>query len=578
MLAAALSLGILLGWQILFPPPEPPRREPPAEASATPAEASATRVAETPTATPEADAPPPPGAEIESLPAVEAVEEQHFVLETDAARAEFSNRGGVLVSYVVKGQAGAEGGELELVAPRGTSPYPFTLVDESLAPLTTETALLAVESEDDPAGRALRFSYRGPRGDVEKWFRLRDDGRLDVETRAPAGAGLLLGPGLRARTREEYDNRFERRTGVYLASGEVETVDPVKTKDPLILPGPGLSWVALEDTYFLAAAVPTRPIERALFEPVMLDATDEALAFDARPVPAGGEIAEADKKLARSLRVYLFARDGALELTTVWGPKQYDRLASLPYGLEKTVAWGFLGFLALPMLAALQWIHGHIVANYGWAIVLLTTALKIVLLPLSIAGFKSMRKMQKLAPRMQAIRERYRPKMRGKDGKPNLDMQRQMNEEVMKLYKEEGVNPAGGCLPLLVQLPIFLAFYHMLAKAVELKWAGWALWIHDLAAPDPYFVLPIVMGVSQLLQQRMSPPPPDPVQRRMMQFLPIVFTAFSLGFPSGLVLYWMTNNILTIGQQMIYNSMRDKAEAEEAAALAPVKGKRGKKG
>lgn len=572
MLAAALSLGILLGWQILFPPPEPPRSE---ERQAIPSDltpAATATVAPAPTT----DS-PAPTAELEALPAVEAAAEQRFVLETEAARAEFSNRGGVLVSYVVKGQAGAEGGELELVAPRQRSPYPFTLVDDALAPLASEAALFAVESEDDPAGRALRFSYRGPLGSAQKWFRLRDDGRLDVETTAPTGSGLLLGPGLRARTREEYDNRFEHRSGVYLAGDKAETVDPIKTKDPLVLPGPGLSWVALEDTYFLAAAVPTKPIDRAVFEPVLLDATDEPLAFDARPVPAGGELAEADKKLARSLRVYLFSRDGALEATTVWGAKQYDRLAALPYGLEKTVAWGFLGFLALPMLAALQWIHGHVVANYGWAIVLLTTALKIVLLPLSIAGFKSMRKMQKLAPRMQAIRERYRPKMRGKDGKPNLEAQRQMNEEVMALYRAEGVNPAGGCLPMLVQLPIFLAFYHMLAKAVELKWAGWALWIHDLAAPDPYFVLPIVMGVSQLLQQKMSPPPPDPVQRRMMQLLPIVFTAFSLGFPSGLVLYWFTNNLLTIGQQMFYNSMRDKAEAEEAAVAEPAKGKRGKK-
>jgi len=572
LLAAALSLGILLGWQMLFPPPEPPRPEAPAAlpASATPA-AAGTAV---PLPTPEVAA---PEAELEALPALEAPEEQRFVLETAAARAEFSNRGGVLLSYVVKGQAGAEGGELELVAPRRQSPYPFTLVDAALTPLASEGALFAVEPEDDPAGRALRFTYRGPLGSAEKWFRLRDDGRLDIETKAPAGSGLLLGPGLRARTREEYDNRFEHRTGVYLIGDEVETVDPVKAKDPLVLPGPGLTWVGLEDTYFLVAAVPTKPIERAVFEPVILDATDAPLAFDARPVPAGGEIADADKKLARSLRVYLFSREGALETTTVWGAKQYDRLLALPYGLEKTVAWGFLGFLALPMLAALQWIHGHVVANYGWAIVLLTTALKIVLLPLSIAGFKSMRKMQKLAPRMQAIRERYRPKLRGKDGKPNVEAQRQMNEEVMGLYRAEGVNPAGGCLPLLVQLPIFLAFYHMLAKAVELKWAGWALWIHDLAAPDPYFVLPIVMGVSQLLQQRMSPPPPDPVQRRMMQFLPIVFTAFSLGFPSGLVLYWFTNNILTIGQQMIYNSMRDKAEAEEAAVSEATKGKRGKK-
>lgn len=542
--------------------PAPASAEPPAAATAPPVAAAPA----------EAEA-----AELSPLPGIAGAEEGRFVLENGVARAEFGNRGAVLLSFVVKGQAGAAGGELELVQPRSVSPAPFSLVDEALAPLASQGALFAVDPEDDPAGRALRFRYRGELGEVEKWFRLRDDGRLDVEVRGPERFGILLGPGLRARTREEFDNRFERRAGIWLAGGEIESLDPAKTEDRVELPGAGVAWVALEDTYFLAAAVPTRPIDRIVFEPVLLDPGEAPLVFDARPVPAGGELAAEDKALARSLRAYLFASGGTLETTTYWGPKQYDRLASLPYGLEKSVQWGFLGFLALPLLAALQWIHGHLVANYGWAIVLLTTALKIVLLPLSIAGFKSMRKMQKLAPRMQAIRERYRPKLRGKDGKPNLEAQRQMNEEVMALYRTEGVNPAGGCLPLLVQLPIFLAFYHMLAKAVELKWAGWALWIRDLAEPDPYFVLPIVMGVTQIVQQKMTPPPPDPVQRRMMQLLPIVFTAFSLGFPSGLVLYWLTNNVLTIGQQMVYNSMRDKAEAEEAAAAAPARGKRGKR-
>ena len=148
-----------------------------------------------------------------------------------------------------------------------------------------------------------------------------------------------------------------------------------------------------------------------------------------------------------------------------------------------------------------------------------------------------------------------------------------MNEEIMGLYRAEGVNPAGGCLPLLIQLPIFFAFYSLLSSAVELWRAPWIGWIHDLTAADPYYVLPIVMGVSQIVQQRMTPPPPDPIQKRLMQFLPIVFTVFSLGFPAGLVLYWLTNNILSIAQQKLYNKIQDRTHPI-AVAVPEKKGKK----
>ncbi|MEO8276514.1 MAG: membrane protein insertase YidC, partial [Thermoanaerobaculia bacterium] len=207
------------------------------------------------------------------------------------------------------------------------------------------------------------------------------------------------------------------------------------------------------------------------------------------------------------------------------------------------------------------------------AIVLLTMALKIVLLPLSLSAFKSMRKMQKLNPKMQAVRERWKGKLRDKNGRFNPDSQRQMNEEIMGLYRSEGVNPAGGCFPMLIQLPVFFSFYSLLSSAVELWHSPWIGWIHDLTASDPYYVLPIVMGISQIVQQRMTPAPPDPVQKRLMQFLPVVFTIFSLGFASGLVLYWLTNNILTIAQQKIYNSFKDhETGAQVVVAKAGRKG------
>jgi YidC/Oxa1 family membrane protein insertase len=211
------------------------------------------------------------------------------------------------------------------------------------------------------------------------------------------------------------------------------------------------------------------------------------------------------------------------------------------------------GFFSRGLLIGLDWIHDHVVPNYGWSIVLLTLVIKLVLLPLTHKSYISMRKMQQLAPKMQAIRERYRPKLRDKKGRPDVEMQRKMNEEIMALYKSEGVNPAGGCLPMLLQLPVLFAFYRLLYVAVELRGAPWVFWIEDLSIKDPYYVLPIVMGATQFIQTKMTPMAGDPMQRRLFQLMPVFMTVLFIGFPSGLVLYWLTNNVLTIAQQAVYN-------------------------
>jgi YidC/Oxa1 family membrane protein insertase len=198
--------------------------------------------------------------------------------------------------------------------------------------------------------------------------------------------------------------------------------------------------------------------------------------------------------------------------------------------------------LALPLLRALRWLHDNVVANYGWAIILLTIGIRIVLFPLMHKSTVSMQKMQELNPKIQAIRSKYRGKLKDKQGRPNSEAQRKMNEEVMALYKSEGVNPAGGCLPLLLQMPVLFAFYRLLSAAIELRQAPWLGWVQDLSAPDPFYILPIVMGASQFLQQKLTPSAADPMQRRIFALMPIFFTILFLGFPSGLVLYWLTNN------------------------------------
>ena len=212
------------------------------------------------------------------------------------------------------------------------------------------------------------------------------------------------------------------------------------------------------------------------------------------------------------------------------------------------------------------WLQGLACRRGGWAIILMTVVIRVALFPLTHKSTKSMQKMQELNPKVQAIRQKYRGKLKDKKGRANPEAQRKMNEEVMGLYKSEGVNPAGGCLPMLFQLPVLFAFYSLLSAAIEIRHAPWILWIHDLSAPDPYYVLPIVMGASQFIQQKMSPPAADPMQRRLFLMMPIFFTVLFLGFPTGLVLYWLTNNVLGIVQQVAYKRLRERKDQPEKSA------------
>ncbi len=201
------------------------------------------------------------------------------------------------------------------------------------------------------------------------------------------------------------------------------------------------------------------------------------------------------------------------------------------------------------------------VANYGWAIVLVTCLIRLLFFPLTHKSQDSMAKMQALNPKVQAIRNKYRSKIKDKQGRPNVEAQRQMNDEVMKVYKSAGVNPASGCLPILLQMPVFFAFFRLLSTAVELRGAPWIGWISDLSVPDPYYILPILMGVTSVLMQKMMPAAPDPMQRRLMQLLPIMFMFFAFAFPSGLVLYWVTNNLLSMIQQGAMMKLKARREA-----------------
>lgn len=220
------------------------------------------------------------------------------------------------------------------------------------------------------------------------------------------------------------------------------------------------------------------------------------------------------------------------------GPKDQYRLGKVSPGLELSVDYSWLTVIAQPLFYFLTKLHGWL-GNWGWSIMVLTLGVKILLFWLNAKAYVSMANMRRVQPKLVEIRERY------------ADDKQKQSQEMMNLYKTEKINPLGGCLPMVIQMPVFLALYWMLLESVELRHAPWILWIKDLSAMDPYYVLPIIMGATMFFQQKLNPPPPDPMQAKMMQYMPIMFTFFFLWFPAGLVLYYIVNNILSIGQQYI---------------------------
>ncbi len=220
------------------------------------------------------------------------------------------------------------------------------------------------------------------------------------------------------------------------------------------------------------------------------------------------------------------------------GPKLQHAMEAVAPGLELTVDYGKLTFIAKPIFWLLEKIHA-VVKNWGWSIIILTIMIKLAFYKLSETSYKSMANMRKLAPRLKSLKERYG------------DDKQKLNQAMMDMYKKEKVNPLGGCLPVLVQIPVFIALYWVLLESVEMRQAPFALWIQNLSSPDPYFILPLIMGVTMIIQQKLNPAPLDPMQAKVMMILPIVFTVFFAFFPSGLVLYWVVNNTLSIAQQYV---------------------------
>jgi YidC/Oxa1 family membrane protein insertase len=233
------------------------------------------------------------------------------------------------------------------------------------------------------------------------------------------------------------------------------------------------------------------------------------------------------------------------------GPQETETLESVAPGLKLAVDYGWLYVLAAPLFWFLKWIHG-IVGNWGWSIIILTIVIKLVFYPLNAKAGRSMAQMKVLGPKMEKLKQLYG------------DDRQKLNQAMMELYRTEKINPLGGCLPILVQIPVFIALYWVLLASIELRHAPWLGWIHDLSAPDPFFILPVIYAISMFVQTRLNPQPADPVQAKVMLMMPIMFSVFFLFFPAGLVLYWVCQNLLSILQQWHIN----KTLAAEAKAKA----------
>ena len=526
--AVLISIGLLWLWAavapMLFPDlVKPPRPNTPAATSTTTPK---------PSGGPTSVGQPRPAAAgpYTSLPPTTAQPLQLTRVETPDYIATFSNRGAELVSFRLKhfSTKPKNGDLVELVKARDASRSDFPFAIETRDPNVTKrlnTALYEVRNQVVNGAGTLEYRYAGADGvAVTKTFRFSREFLFNfgVSVAPAVPYRVVIGPGIRTLDAEEKDSQF-----TITGNGVVQRDDSLKVvrreKSDRVNVFDSVQFVGIADNYFLSVL---------------------------RPDKADGAVVRAEdfgtgKEKRRELYAGLNAlSDGTISGGAFFGPKQTSVLDR--YGLERALQFGTFGVIARWFLIILKWLNDA-THNWGWAIVILTIIIKVVLYPLQHKWMLSMKKIQKVQPKMEAIKAKYRKH------RTDPDQRQKMNTEMMKLYQQEGINPAGGCLPMLVQFPIFYGFYEMLSHAIELRGAPFALWIHDLSAKDPTYVLPIVMTIAMFFQQMVTPTSADPSQRRMFLIMPIVFGWIFKEFPSGLVLYWLVQNILTIVQQMITN-------------------------
>ena len=543
--AIVISVAFLWIWAAVAPRLFPELARPKTPPSTTTTAATASTAATTTTRSAQTAAASKPGV-IAAAPLVAITPiAARGVVETVVKRPEFiarfSNRGAQLVSFKLTRYRDRSNHPVELIKdrPPASTDFPFAIESANFDVADQlNRALYEVkvdESGPDGQVRAIEYRYAAANGvSATKSFRFTTEYLFDfnvaVAPRLPYRT--VIGPGLRTLTPEEYDSKIVvAGSGVVQRDGKLSVL-PREKGDRLGIYDQ-VDFIGIEDNYFLAALRPKKG--------------------------AGGVLRRVDVPEGKVVRKELYAglnaaADGTLSGDSFFGPKE-TKLLDL-YGLASTLQFGMFGIIGRFLLEVLVWINQYTL-NYGWAIIVLTILIKVVLYPLQHKSIVSMKKMQKLQPKMEAIKNRY------KKAKTDPDQRQKMNVEMMNLYKVEGINPMSGCFPIVLQLPILWGFYGLLSRAIELRGAPFILWIHDLSDKDPYYVTPILMTATMFIQTLITPTTADPAQRRIFLIMPLVFGFIFKDMPSGLVLYWLVQNILTITQQLIMNKWWKEHPAEK---------------
>ncbi|MFP4085338.1 MAG: membrane protein insertase YidC [Desulfobacteraceae bacterium] len=542
ILAFALSFVILVGWSLFFGP-KPDSTQ---DQQKLPPEKSPVEVSEAPTTPKPAPSPAAePAVEPSQVPETSKTDERLITIDTPLYKAVFSNAGPAIRSFKLKKYREttrsdssliqlvnlnpAEGNFLSVNFHRNPSDkdrMPVFHVDGNNTTLSHQSAPEDVSFTTTQEGLSLCQTFRFYPD------RYRIDLHVEVTNRSDDPVEGAFGSAVNARLPDDKGGYYAYAGLAALLNNELEEVELEDPGEQKNLNGK-VGWIAYEDSYFISAIAPDVPGQGVIKSRM----TPEGIV-QGRYLPPATTINPGEQAVSR-YQLYL-------------GPRDLGIMKDFGQGLDKAVNFGWTDIIAKPLLYLLRFFDQYI-HNYGLSIILLTILVKILFWPLTHKSYKSMKEMQKLQPRMAKLREKY------KNDKQKL------NQEMMGLYKTYKVNPMGGCLPMVIQIPVFFALFRVLGGCIELRHAPFMLWINDLSAPDRLFhfpfsipfmsppygipVLTLLMGASMFVQQKMTPTPGDPTQAKIMMFLPIIFTFMFINFPSGLVLYWLVNNILSIGQQ-----------------------------
>jgi YidC/Oxa1 family membrane protein insertase len=543
-LAIFLAAVVMYGWQALFVPPAPvDTAKPPAAAAGN---TSSTQQAAATTAPAAAAAAQP----VVAAPAADALvtdaAEREIVVDTATVQAVLSNRGGRLLHWRLKEYRDGQGNPVDLVPSNlpATEPTPFSLQADD-PELTRRLNAAIYRTSGDGGGRldatksagTIVFEYQEASGlQVRKEFKF-DPSSYVVTFSANAASGaqpinvaIQWGPGLGDIGATSGGGSFftgnyvQPPQAIYHLNSDVERLKPADVTSQPAHEGQ-FRFAGVDDHYFIIAAI---------------NPGQARLEYKTLTLPGAGDTQRV--LMSETIRLAQPPKD----LRFFVGPKQFDLLRSVDSEFVRAIDFGIFDWMVVPLLSALKWLYAY-VGNYGWSIIALTILLNIALFYPRHKSVVAMRKMQAIQPEMKAIQDRYA------NLKATDPAKQKMNTEIMNLYRERGVNPASGCVPMLFTMPVLLAFYSLLSMSIELRGAPFVGWIRDLSGPDPYFVIPALMGITMFWQQKITPSTADPTQQRIMMIMPVMFTAMMAFSPSGVVLYWFVSNLWAIGQQYFTN-------------------------